>query len=265
MGKIRIEINPEYKTNNAVLQFVDGLPVSFVNGGVVLYDKRNVIKRFELDANNDVLKETIVKRYKKPNIVQRISYSFFRESKAKRAFNNATKLRNNGINTPVEIAYVEHWQCGLFCYGYYISGSDNALPIRERLVGLKDFDKVMAADFAAFAANLHEKGILHHDLNSTNVLYHPVNNGHYEFSVIDINRMDFWQEETIPKEICFDNLTRFTGRMDLYEYVLRQYVKVRAWDQSLVKEAVDIKMRHDEQWRKRKAFLRKLKFWKKKK
>lgn len=261
----KVSFSSKYKDNQTVKEFIENLSVIFQKKGKVLYNKRNVIKSFELDVNDDVLKEVVVKRYKKPNLIQKIIYSFFRESKAKRAFNNAIELRKRGIDTPQEIAYVEEWENGFFNYGYYISGSDNASPIRECLIEPENFDQIMASDFAEFAASLHEKGILHHDLNSTNVLYHRSDNGHYTFSVIDINRMDFFYNGEIPdKEVCFDNLTRFTGRMDLFEFVLHRYIEARGWNvSSSLQEAIRIKNKHDEQWRKRKAFLRKFKFKKK--
>lgn len=261
----KVSISPKYKDNESVKRFIETLFTIFPKEGKILYNKRNTIKSFELDSNDSVLKEVVVKRYKKPNLIQKISYSFFRGSKAKRAFNNAIELRKRGIDTPQEIAYVEEWKSGFFKYGYYISGSDNAPPIREHLIEPENFDQVMAYDFAVFAANLHKKGILHHDLNSTNVLYHHSDNEHYTFSVIDINRMDFFYNGEVPeKEVCFDNLTRFTGRMDLFEFVLCRYIEARGWDiNSSLQEAICIKNKHDEQWRKRKAFLRKFKFKKK--
>jgi tRNA A-37 threonylcarbamoyl transferase component Bud32 len=266
MGKRKTVINVEYKGNATVTGFLQQLPELFARGKTVLYAERNVIKRFVLNDADEILSGVVVKRFKRPNIVQRIVYSFFRDSKAKRAFRNAAELRRRGVSTPCEIAYVEQWRCGLFTYGYYISGSDNAPSIRGKLIEQKNFDRIMAEDFAAFAAGLHAKGILHHDLNSTNVLYHKVGE-RFGFSVIDINRMDLLPEGMCPsKYACFDNLTRFTGRMDLFEYVMRCYARERGWDtDKTVKDAVAVKNKHDEQWRRRKAILRKIAFERKKK
>jgi tRNA A-37 threonylcarbamoyl transferase component Bud32 len=248
----------------AVCNFVRNLPELFEQSAAVLYAERNIIKRFSADESDAILNSVVVKRFKYPNLIQRIVYSFFRDSKAKRAFYNAAELLRRGVSTPVGIACIEQWKNGLFAYGYYVSGSDYAPPVREKLIEPEQFDAVMAEDFAAFAASLHAKGILHHDLNSTNVLYHSENE-RYGFSLIDINRMDFLPEGEYPsRHDCFDNLTRFTGRMDLFGYVMRHYAAKRGWDEnSAVKEAVAIKNRHDEQWRRRKAFLRKIAFWKK--
>ncbi|SHF95025.1 lipopolysaccharide kinase InaA family protein [Dysgonomonas macrotermitis] len=262
---IKQTINPKFKDNSTIQSFIELLPSKFESEGTTLYAERNIIKSFTLDATDKILNNVIVKRYKQPSLIQRIIYSYFRKSKAERAFHNATKLRAKNIGTPLEIAYLEQWSNGLLQYGYYVSGCDDAPPIRERLIEPEDFDQTMARDFAAFVADLHEKGILHHDLNSTNVLYHEDYNMHYTFSVIDINRMDFFSNgEIIPRKTCFDNLTRFTGRMDLFEYVIRYYAETRNWDiESSVMEAVSIKNHHDEQWRKRKAFFNRFKAKKK--
>jgi len=258
MSKFNIRIHPDYKNNPLLQRFINNLPAIFTLQGSVLYDERNIIKSFVLDESDNILQHIIVKRYKRPTVIQRIVYSFFRSSKAKRAYLNAAEFIKRGIDTPSGIAYIEQYKNGLFEFGYYISGSDFAPPIREKLIEQEEFDLIMAKDFAAFAAELHEKGILHHDLNSTNVLYHP-HNGQYRFSVIDINRVKFFPKGSqLSKNNCFDNLTRFTGRMDLFEYVLKQYVEIRNWNPTTLSEAIEIKKNHDKQWRRRKAFFKKL-------
>lgn len=259
--KTKISVSPIYKNNNAVKQFIETLPTFFDTEGTVLYNKRNIIKSFAIDDSDDILKSVVVKRYKHPSFVQRIVYSFFRKNKAVRAFRNAAELRSRKIDTPQEIAYIEEWKNGLFSNGYYISGSDYAPPIKDKFPNEGNFDHIMAEDFACFTVELHEKGILHHDLNSTNVLYHPNKDGHYHFSVIDINRMTIFSEaEKISPEKCFNNLTRFTGNMDLYVYVLKHYIEKRGWNKDTVlNKGLEIKLRHDEQRRRRKAILRKLK------
>lgn len=239
--------------------FIKRLPAIFDKNGVTLYADRNVIKQFVIDEADSILKNVIVKRYKFPNIIQRIAYSFFRHSKAKRAFYNAIKLRRLGIDTPQEIAFLEHWKNGLFAYGYYFSGYDNDPAIREQL-NPDNFNTVMAEDFARFAVELHEKGILFHDLNSTNVRYCLQDNGeYYRFSLIDINRMNFSPEnKPVSKKDCFENLTRFTGKMDLFEFVIRCYAKKRNWDIEMsVNQAIAIKKKHDKRWmRKFRPFVR---------
>lgn len=258
--KAKITINPDYQTNDNLRDFLSNITDRFANEGKTLYDKRNVIKSFIVDESDNILNDVIVKKYKSPNIVQRIGYSFFRPGKAKRAFRNATILRERSIDTPLELAYIEHWKSGLIDDTYFISASDYAPPIQEKLNDLEDFDQVLAKDFAEFAAELHLKGILHHDLNQTNVQYHLLDNGYYAFSVIDINRMKVYPiGEEINIKDCFDNLTRFTRRMDLFEFVAKHYIEKRDWDSNLLEKAIRSKIKFDENRHRKKAFLAKFK------
>lgn len=67
--------------------------------GELLHEGRNEVRRFsvgELDL--------VVKRYKRVNLVQRVVYTFFRKSKAERAYKYAHTFRNCGIDTPHEVA-----------------------------------------------------------------------------------------------------------------------------------------------------------------
>ncbi|MBD9300354.1 MAG: hypothetical protein EGS41_10505 [Prevotella sp.] len=112
----------------------------------------------------------------------------------------------------------------------------------------------MAEDYAHFVARLHQKGVIDIDLNSGNVFYRLQDDGHYTFSLIDINRMIFYADtEYPPLAECMENLTRFTGRMDVFEYVAREYVKARGMDEGMVQRFVETKKTHDRNWKRRKA------------
>ncbi len=257
---MKIVINPKYKNNPVVQRFIEHLPDRFEKEGILLFSERNTVKSFVVDESDAFLQNVVVKNYKFPNFIQRIGYSFFRSGKAARAFCNAKELRERGIDTPQEIAYIEQWRNGLFAYSYFISGYDGASPIREKLMESEVFDSVMAEDFAFFAVKLHEAGILNHDLNSTNVLYHPQGE-RYRFSLIDINRIDFCPiGKNISRYRCLDNLKQFTGRMDVFEYVIRCYAMKRSWnEESTTVEAIKIKTQYDKQRKRRKTFFRKFK------
>lgn len=256
---ITMKINSQYKHSQELHEFIKSLPKNFEREGEILYDERNVIKSFMVRTHEKYTEKVVVKRYKCPNIIQQIIYSFFRKSKAERAFSYGIQLQEASINTPTPIAYFEEWKNGLFKFGYYLSGYDNAPAIRKELIEKEEFNQTMAEDFAIFVANLHNKDILHHDLNSTNVLYHPEANGHFSFSVIDINRMTFKKSNLTLSE-CLDNLTRFTGRMDLFEYVLKKYIQYRGLPlQKTLQEGIAIKIKHDRDWYRRKNFFKKIK------
>lgn len=259
--QILITKNSSYNLDTELHSFLEKIPTIFDNEGSILHNKRNVIKSFYYHTDNGSKKEVIVKRYKKTNFIQQIIYSFFRWSKAKRAFYNANELCNRNINTPQAIAYIETKKFGLLVNAYYITKRDYNIPIARKLIEQAHFDRQLALSFAYFVAQLHQKGILHNDLNSTNVLYQQDNNTHYTFSLIDINRMKFYPQDNTPNtEECLENLTRFTGRKDLFKYVIISYAESRGWhiDKTLNK-ALYIKEKHDVRWKRKKTFLRKLK------
>ena len=85
-----------------ISSFVEKIPSIFSCEGVSIYKSRNEIKIFQVD---DL---TInVKSYKKPIFINRIAYTFFMESKAKRAYVYALRLMSLGVNTAEPIAYIE--------------------------------------------------------------------------------------------------------------------------------------------------------------
>ncbi|RRD74681.1 lipopolysaccharide kinase InaA family protein [Tannerella forsythia] len=249
-------IHPAY-SGREIEAFLKRLPTVFDDEGEMLYDKRNQVKRFVLPSGRPV----VVKRFKKPNLIQRIVYSFFKKTKAKRAFLHAAVLRDRGFGTPHEIAYLEERRTRLLSYCYFLSEEDGAPAVYERLVAQQPFDRVMADDFAALVAALHQKSILHGDLNPTNVLFRERGDGHYTFSLIDTNRMRVKSlgGKFTPSE-CFDNLTRFSAQGELYDFVLTKYIEYRGWDiETSFARAIKIKRRHDACWDRRKAFLKRFK------
>nr|WP_320057185.1 hypothetical protein [uncultured Bacteroides sp.] len=254
MAKIRI--SAKYQSDKRIKAFVESIPDIFDCDGTIIYQERNVLKAFCVEDSRKNLNQIVVKKYKRLHVFQRLIYTFFRSSKAQRAFDNSVELRRRGINTPYGIACLEQFDKGILDCGYYVSSFTDDSPIGVALEGSLGFDKSVADAFASFVATLHEKGILHHDLNSTNVLY-SFSEARYSFSIIDINRMRFSPiEKEIDRKTCFDNLTRFTGKMDLYEYVVSHYIKYRGWSENLLSEAVHVKIEHDKAWRRRKDFLK---------
>ena len=89
---MQIVISPKYQVS---YDFVLQIPIIFNVEGETVYQGRNTIKRFKTSNG-----EWIVKRYKKPNIIQRIAYTFFKKSKAERAYLYAQKLQSKNICTP---------------------------------------------------------------------------------------------------------------------------------------------------------------------
>ena len=222
------------------------LPDSFGEGRL-LHAGRNEIRAFSVEGH-----QLVVKRYKKHDWIKRLVYTFGRKSKARRAYENAVALRQRGFSTPHEVAFLEIKKGGLLTQVYYICEMTDAQPIRPRLIDTTPFDQELATEYARFVATLHEKGVLHRDLNPTNVLFKTTGERpSFEFELIDINRMQFY-DGAVPERECMENLTLFWWLTDVYRFVLQVYAKTRGWNAEKVAEAVRVKERHDRRWKLRK-------------
>lgn len=236
-------VNPEYAH---IETFIDSIPSVFDTEGTLIYEERNIVKRFDAPDGTPL----IVKRYKFPNPVQRFAYSFYRPSKARRAYEYAQRLIDMGFDTPTPIAYIEEREHGLFTYGYFISAENNNPDCRV-LRNEPDFDNgLLAHDLMAFVVHLHDLGFMHGDTNLSNFLYEK-RGDHYHFAVIDINRSKF---VTPPptKEQCLHNLVRLTHIIPLLHSLVGIYAELRGWNPEKIKADVEAMLHHFEQRRKMK-------------
>jgi len=217
---MRMEINADYyKFEN----FLKTLPKTFEKGGETIYKSRNELKIFEQE---ELL--LTVKRYKKPLLVNRIAYTFFRKSKARRAFENATTLLEKGFETPAPIAYLEILEGGLLIDSYFVSlycpykrlfrefADESAIDGREEII----------QSFGLLLARLHEANIFHLDLSVGNVLFDQLLDG-FHFSLVDLNRMKFKKIDL--KDGC-RNFERLRGSDDFFRLMAKTYAIERGFD-----------------------------------
>lgn len=228
MANIKITVNPAYAS---ISPFLSELPFVFDQKGEMIYDKRNTVKLFKEKGT-----ELVVKRYKRPMFHQRIDYTFIRPSKAKRAYNYALKLHRLGVDTPDAVACVEEYKFGLFRTGYFVSTrcSDPDLKILK-----EKYDDDLTKAFACFIAEMHEKGILHGDLNLSNILYRldsTAPNG-FHFTVIDTNRSRF--VESASEHQCLRNMVRISHDRELNKHIIGHYAESRGWDKDYCVSAVE--------------------------
>lgn len=243
---MKIIVLPKYRSAS---DFVARLPEAFEKEGEVIYAGRNVVKRFDTAYG-----EWIVKRYKTPNLIQRLAYTFWRKSKAERAFLYAGKLNSIGIDTPEGIGYVECGKNGLFHTGYFISTACHYPSLHPALVTNAEFDKRLASALASFLVSMHRKGVMHGDPNPANILYHTDEEGRFRFSVIDTNRSVF--KASLSRKECLDNLKRVTHRRDLLQYIVEEYATLRQWDAGQSVEQVMHALGRFEKRRQFKRFLK---------
>ena len=214
----RIIINPTYQS---LERFVYSIPSVFDKQGTLIYDERNQVRVFMVGEM-----KLVVKRFKRPLLHQRIDYTLFRPSKAKRAYLYGMKLVELGISTPTPIAYIETYHLGMFTQGYLVTefcGDPDARVIREEPEKHDD----LIESVVRFIVDCHEKGFIHGDTNLSNFLYHKDASG-YHITTIDINRSHFLPNPS--KEQCLGSLFRLTHVRPALMKIVRRYAELRGWD-----------------------------------
>ena len=211
---MKIVINPLYKEFQT---FIATLPEVFEQEGEIIFQGRNVLKRFQIKGIS-----FIVKRFKRPNWINRFIYVSFRSSKATRSYLNGLRLVEFGINTPYPVAYIEEYYWGL-SYSYYITLEEKGMKeIRCFCSGFGNGEPVGVLEaFGKFTADMHKKGVLHKDYSPGNILF-AYRNGEIYFSLVDINRMKFG---VISEEEGYKSLNRLWFDDNGYKRVALAYAK----------------------------------------
>lgn len=214
----------------------DILERGIVENASLIHSGRNKIWRGNADG-----KDVAIKVYGN-SLIKSIIYST-RKTKARRAFENALELTKRGVATPAPLAYGERRGfMNRLTKSVYISVYEESTPLAHYL----DCGNVDVIDqFSCFTAELHSKGILHYDLNSTNVRIRYTN-GYPTFSLIDINRMKFIQVgTTVNLKDRFNNITRFSSLNENYIFFVKKYLKYANLPEALFDSAIQSKLRHD--------------------
>lgn len=208
--------------------FIKQLPKGEYPVDEIIRNHRNTVTKVTVNG-----KIYIAKQYVRPLFHNRIAYTFLRKSKARRAYEYALELIRRGIGTAEPVAYIEIRKKGLFHTGFFISEFIDEPLLHD--VGKEPDKEHILREFAAFTANLHQQGIVHHDYNSCNILF-KFENGKYRFSMIDINRMNF--RKHLSEKQCFKAMKRMDLETDdLIRYV-REYARCRQWEEEYVLEGV---------------------------
>ena len=221
---IKILINPNYKfISSSLYSIID--PDFFKRQGELLFTSRNTIKRFCLGGI-----DIVVKRYGHITSFNRLMYSTFRKSKAMRAYQHASQLRELGISTPEEIAMIETYKNGILQDCYFVSASSSYHSmafLRDEGFNRESMYPLIDA-MVEWIVKLHDKGILHQDLNVGNILYQEQHDGSINFQLIDINRMKFRTNLSVEERL--KELSRLSTNLDLHLYLLRKYAELMKYD-----------------------------------
>jgi len=232
---------------------------NFTTTGVLFGNgKRNTIKLFELEG-----KTINVKSFKVPSFYNKIVYKFFRKSKARRSYEYANRLLKYGIGTPQPIAFAENFSFIGLNKSYYISEHlESDLTFRE-LVENPDYPdhENILRQFIRFSYNLHENGIEFLDHSPGNTLIKKDEEGNYQFFLVDLNRMNFYQK--IDFEMRMKNLSRLTPKKEMIAIMSDEYAKLCHKSETEVFEKMWFYTNEfQEKFFKKKRLKKKFLFWK---
>lgn len=223
-SRLDIVVNPEFESFKS---FVADLTDKFDQEGETIYDGRNTLKVYSVNGL-----DIVVKSFKKPHIINKIAYSFFRESKAKRSYLYALDLLKRGVDTPVPIAYINEYKHTLLSRSFYVCVyHKEARSAAPYLYGEVD-DKEMLRDMSGFIAELHRKDVLHLDLSPGNILLER-KDGVNTFTIIDINRLKIRE---IDKKTAYMNFARLARSRKVSTAMAEMYAECRGWN---VRESVE--------------------------
>lgn len=213
-----------------------------------IHKARNELKIITLDGIR-----TVVKSFKVPHFFNRIVYTFFRRSKAYKSYHNALRLQQLNISTPQPLALIEFFHSGLLSDSYFVAEYfEYDFTIRTPLLEpLADREAIFTA-FAAYTYDLHQKGVWHLDYSPGNILIKRLDVG-YQFSIVDINRMEF--RAISPLEGC-KNFNKLWASDKELEIMGREYARLSGLDEALT---ITEMTRHNDENKRTKNFKKRLK------
>jgi len=194
---IKYTIAQKYSVN--FKEFTLKIREYFSNNNNSIHKARNELK---VISHEDI--SVVVKSFKVPHLFNRVIYSFFRDSKAKKSYDYSLRLQEY---TPQPISYIEFYEKFLLKNSYFISEEfAYDFTIREPLLDANFPDKeAIFQAFARFTLKLHNDGIFHNDYSPGNILI-KVNASEYIFKIVDINRMNFMDLDQTMRAKNFSKL-----------------------------------------------------------
>jgi len=203
----------------------------FKNSKETIHKARNELKIIELNGI-----KCVVKCFKIPHAINRIAYTFFRDGKAKKSYLNGIKLIELDVKTPEPIGIIEFFSFGLLKESYFISVYEPYdFTIREVFHHKVDEREEILKQFAKFSYDIHTKGIWHVDYSLGNILI-TKKDDKYQFSLVDINRMEF---KKITPDEGLKNFNKFWAK-DKNDLIIiaKEYAKLSDFNETKAIEIV---------------------------
>ncbi len=225
-------INEKYKDFQ---EFLLNIKSYFQKNKNTIHKARNEIKLIN-HQNIDF----VVKAFKIPNFLNRIIYTFFKSSKAKKSYEYSLKI---GSFTANPLGYIEFYDSFLLKNSYFVSEKfDYDFTIREPLLDINFTKKIeIFKAFAHFTLSLHEKGIYHLDYSPGNILIKEENDN-FIFKIVDINRMKFL---SLDVDLRMKNFSKLWAKDEDLEIIVKEYAKILKQDEKeLCKKAINFSKKH---------------------
>lgn len=227
----KFETDPLFSQIEASLPTIKAL---FAANGESIHKARNELKIIELQGI-----KTVIKAFKIPNLINQFAYAYIRRSKAYKSFHNASKLQKLGINTPEPIAYIEFYKNTLLQESFFIA---RHYPYTLTMANVRDDDledkEALLKAFSRFTYEIHQKGVWHVDYSGGNILINKTETG-YQFSLVDINRMQF---RTINTYEGLENFNKMWFDEASLRIIAKTYAKLAHLDEQ---RAIDEIIAHD--------------------
>ncbi|OCL83691.1 hypothetical protein [Arcobacter porcinus] len=225
-------------------KFIKSIQEHFKNGNTI-HKARNEIKVINYE-NQDF----VVKSFKVPHFLNKIIYSFFRSSKAKRSFEYSIRIEEF---VPKAIGYIEFYENYFIKDSYFISEKfDYTYTAKELFFSNIINREEVIKEFAKFTYDLHENEIYHLDYSPGNILIKE-DNGQYIFKIVDINRMKFFKPNI---DLRMKNFSKLWAKDEDLILIAKEYAKILKMDENIFVEKI---LEYTEKDKKRKEFIKKLK------
>ncbi len=183
---ISIIINPQYESLRPAVE-------KLVRSGYApmeIYRKgRNTVAAAMLEG-----RKVVVKEFGHSDLFRGFIYGTIRRPKALRAYNNALRLLAEGFMTPAPIACAFEKRSGRLVRSWLITEMADGSLVKDLYIypGLERQQReALWKALSKYTYALHSARILPLDYNCENIFYKPAEDGGFEFSLVDINRMRF--------------------------------------------------------------------------
>lgn len=220
---------------NEYIELLKNIQSYFNNSKNSIHKARNEIKTVDFKE-----KSLVIKSFKVPNLINRVVYTFFRDSKAKKSYENSVKIAQF---VPKPIGYVEFKKSSLLYDSYFVSEHfEYDFTIREVLKNTNFLNReLILKEFAIFTYNLHEEGIFHLDYSPGNILIKKENET-YIFKIVDINRMEF---KLLNLDDRLKNFSKLWAKDEDLKTIIKEYARLINKDEKqCIKNAVKYSQSH---------------------